>query len=77
MPIIPVGLAYSPAVHYGQDSFAQHLAKIASSERTRVAVFFGEPLRAELDSRAAAEAARTQVERLVVEARRALEDDSA
>ncbi len=71
-PIIPVGLAYSPAVHYGTESFAEHMSKVAARPRTRIAVHCGEPLQADLHARAAAEAARTEVERLVRGARAVL-----
>lgn len=72
VPIIPVGLAYSPAVHYGKESFAEHMSKVAARRATRIAVQIGDPLRDASDARATAEAARTEVERLVGEARAAL-----
>ena len=72
-PIIPVGLAYSPAVHYGEESFAEHMTNIAARRRTRIAVHFGAPLDDEADARALAEAGRAEVERLVVDARRVLD----
>jgi 1-acyl-sn-glycerol-3-phosphate acyltransferase len=75
VPTIPVGLAYSPAVAYGGDSFGKHIAKIAARKRTRVAVQLGEPLPPDLDARSAASAARSKVEALVYDARTALEDD--
>ena len=72
-PIIPVGLAYAPAVHYGKESFAKHMAKVAARPRTRIAVEIGTPLRPGLDARSAAEAARAAVEGLVLQARSSLE----
>jgi 1-acyl-sn-glycerol-3-phosphate acyltransferase len=75
IPIIPVGLAYSPAVPYGEESFAEHIANLAARPRTRIAVHLGEPLPSHLDARATAEAARSEVEALVVEARRVLDGD--
>jgi 1-acyl-sn-glycerol-3-phosphate acyltransferase len=75
IPIVPVGLAYSPAVPYRQESFGKHIAKIASRAKTRIAVHLGEPLPSELDARSAAEAARAQVEALVRDARRKLDAD--
>ena len=71
-PVIPVGLAYSPAVHYGKESFAEHMSKVAERPRTRIAVHCGSPLPTNLDARATAEAARTEVEQLVRAARAAL-----
>jgi 1-acyl-sn-glycerol-3-phosphate acyltransferase len=71
--IVPVGLAYSPAVHYGKDSFAKHMSKVAARPATRIAVEVGEPLPQGLDARRAAEAARGEVEGLVVRARAVLD----
>jgi len=73
IPIIPVGLAYSPSVPYEKESFAKHLAKIAARPTTQIAVHQGEPLPPGLDARSAAEAARAQVEELVIDARRTLD----
>ncbi|MGB5219612.1 MAG: lysophospholipid acyltransferase family protein [Polyangiales bacterium] len=64
-PVIPVGLAYSPAVHYGKESFAEHMSNVAAREKTRIAVHVGDPLPDASDARAAAVAARAEVERLV------------
>ncbi len=71
-PIIPVGLAYSPAVHYGKESFAEHMSKVAARRRTAIAVHLGDPLPPGLDARTAAKAARAEVEQLVARARAAL-----
>ncbi|KPK17768.1 MAG: hypothetical protein AMJ62_00495 [Myxococcales bacterium SG8_38] len=73
VPVIPVGLAYSPAVPYGKESFAQHVARVAARPRTRIAVQLGNPLSRGPDARATAQAARAQVERLVLDARVALD----
>ena len=76
-PVIPVGLAYAPAVPYGRESFARHLVNVAGRERTHIAVHVGEPLPPGLEPRAAADLARLRVEALVVQARRALDAGSA
>jgi 1-acyl-sn-glycerol-3-phosphate acyltransferase len=73
VPVIPAGLAYSPAVHYGKESFAEHMSKVAARRKTQIAVRFGEPLPDEPDARAMARAARAEVERLVLEARSMLD----
>lgn len=73
VPIIPVGIAYSPAVHYGKESFAEHMAKVAARPATRIAVHIGDALPGELDARSAAQTARSRVERLVQAARAALD----
>lgn len=75
-PVIPVGLAYSPSVPYGQESFAQHIARVAARPRTRIAVHLGEPLARGPDARSTAQKARAQVERLVLDARVALDRQS-
>jgi 1-acyl-sn-glycerol-3-phosphate acyltransferase len=72
-PVVPVGLAYSPAVHYGKESFAEHMSKVAARLKTRVAVHIGAPLRRDLDARDAARTARSAVETLVLEARAMLD----
>ncbi len=68
-PIIPVGLAYAPAVHYGKESFAEHMSKVAARPETRIAVHIGDPLPDPGDAQALTEAARAEVERLVGRAR--------
>ncbi len=73
IPVIPVGLAYSPAVHYGKESFAEHMSKVAARRATRIAVELGTPLPREPDARTMAEAARAEVERLVLRGRAALD----
>jgi len=73
IPIIPVGLAYSPPVPYEMESFARHIANIAARPSTQIAVHLGPPLPPDLDARSAAEAARAQVEGLVGDARRVLD----
>jgi len=73
VPIIPVGLAYSPPVPYEKESFAKHIANIAARPSTRIAVHLGAPLPPDLDPRSAAEVARAQVEGLVADARRLLD----
>ncbi len=71
-PIIPVGLAYRPAVPYGEESFARHISRVAARPTTRIAVHLGDPLPRASDARATALAARSEVKRLVKEARTAL-----
>lgn len=73
IPIIPVGLAYSPAVPYVKESFVEHITKIAARPRTLIAVHLGEPLPSDEDARSTAATARTRVERLVMDARCALD----
>ncbi len=72
VPVVPVGLAYSPAVPYVHESFAKHLGRIAARPRTRVSVRVGEPLPPGLDPRNAATAARARVQELVFDGREEL-----
>jgi 1-acyl-sn-glycerol-3-phosphate acyltransferase len=73
VPIIPVGLAYSPAVAFEKESFAKHIANIAARPSTQIAIHLGAALPPNLDARSAAETARAQVEGLVTDARRVLD----
>ena len=73
VPILPVGLAYSPAVPFVKESFAKHIAKIAERPRTRIAVHLGAPLPPSPDARSTAEAARARVAELVTDGRRMLD----
>ena len=73
VPIIPVGLAYSPAVAFENESFAKHIANIAARPTTQIAIHLGSPLPPNLDARSAADTARAQVEGLVTDARRVLD----
>ncbi|MEM7136227.1 MAG: lysophospholipid acyltransferase family protein [Myxococcota bacterium] len=68
-PLIPVGLAYSPSVPYGRESFAKHLEKIAERPVTRISVRIGDALAPCLRARETAESARHVVQELVNEAR--------
>jgi 1-acyl-sn-glycerol-3-phosphate acyltransferase len=76
-PIVPVGLAYSPAVPYGKESFAKHMSKVAARETTRIAVEIGNALPKGIDARRSAERARTDVEALVRRARAVLDAHEA
>lgn len=73
VPVIPVGLAYSPLVPYGEESFAEHVARVAAHPRTRIAVHLGQPLTGGADARSMARTAQAEVERLVRNARAALD----
>lgn len=75
IPIVPVGLAYSPAVPYVKETFGEHIARVAARPKTRIAVHLGDPLPSGLDARSAAETARARVEALVQDARRNLGAD--
>ena len=70
--IVPVGLAYGGAnASFLDEPFVDHLKRVASTARTRVAVVIGEPMaHAVTDVQATREEARARVQGLVNEARR-------
>lgn len=41
--IVPVGIAYQPGAEFYQETFAQHVARVAARPRTRVALCAGAP----------------------------------
>lgn len=75
-PILPVGIAYAPTVPFEpKTSFARHIADLAATPSTRVAVHIGEPMSSDQSPRAAASQAQLRVQALVDEARRSLGAD--
>jgi 1-acyl-sn-glycerol-3-phosphate acyltransferase len=72
--IVPVGLAYArgSGAAFINESFPQHLARMAAARPSEVGVCVGEPLAVPDDARAASlrDHAHTEVQRLVHEARR-------
>lgn len=72
VPVVPVGIAYSPSVPFERESFTRHLTKIASRPSTRISLRVGEALPPDLDPRAAAATARARVQDLVLQAREEL-----
>ena len=73
VPILPVGIAYSPAVPYGQESFARHLGEIAARRETRISLRVGAPLPPNRDARTTAHTAREHVQELIDIAREDLD----
>jgi 1-acyl-sn-glycerol-3-phosphate acyltransferase len=70
--LVPVGIAYDPGVEFVDESFGQHLARVAQRPRTRVAFCAGEPITASRDRESMALHARERVQVLVHRARAAL-----
>ncbi len=72
--IVPVGLAYATGsgAAFVNESFPAHLARMAAAPPSRAAMCIGSPIPLEGDARAgsARERAHSEVQRLVVEARR-------
>lgn len=70
--IVPVGLAYAGegSAFEENDTFVEHMQRVSSRKKTRVAIVVGEPLRGEgVDSHELAVRAREAVQALVYEAR--------
>jgi 1-acyl-sn-glycerol-3-phosphate acyltransferase len=71
--IIPVGIAYQPGSEFLDESFAEHVTRVARRPRTRVAVAIGTPRPMQGSRKGVAEAVRADVQSLVHEARRGLD----
>jgi lyso-ornithine lipid O-acyltransferase len=72
--IVPVGLAYGGSdASFTNESFVQHLKRVASTPKTRVAIEVGDPIPPPVtDVQAVREEARSRVQQLVDHARAAL-----
>lgn len=68
--ILPVGLAYEAGVEFVDETFPQHLVRVARRPVTRVGLAVGEPFAPGQKAHQTAELARSEVERLVQRARR-------
>jgi 1-acyl-sn-glycerol-3-phosphate acyltransferase len=74
--IVPVGIAYADdeTVFYGEEPFAQHLLRVSSAPRLRVALEIGEPMVDHADVDTAKERCRARVQELVHAARARLRE---
>jgi 1-acyl-sn-glycerol-3-phosphate acyltransferase len=76
--VLPVGVAYESGSDAAavEDSFVAHVARVAVTPRTRVTIRVGTPLRAAdfAETDALASACRVEVQRLVHEARRIVDE---
>lgn len=72
--IVPLGIAYGgETVSFGDESFLEHMRRVAGAPRTQVAITVGEPIRtAGEDSNALSERARVAVQALVARSRERL-----
>jgi 1-acyl-sn-glycerol-3-phosphate acyltransferase len=69
--IVPAGLAYeSDAATFGDESFGEHINRVAGAPHTRAALVVGEPLPPSDDRDALRTRAHARVEELVAEARK-------
>lgn len=70
--LLPVGIAYQPGAEFVNESFGQHVLRVARRGRTPVAVSVGRPLQSGGSRAALAAALRAEVQDLVRDARIAL-----
>ena len=71
--IVPVGIAYPPGSEFLDESFGQHMARMARRPRTEVACVVGRPRPMPNARKGIAEQLRADVQELVHEARRQLD----
>lgn len=71
--IVPVGLAYPAGAEFTEESFIDHVKNVGGRTSMRAAMAIGEPRPAAGSPREVAAAMRTEVQRLVGAARRALD----
>jgi lyso-ornithine lipid O-acyltransferase len=67
--IVPVGLAYDPGAEFADETFVEHVVRVAGRKATRCVVNIGTPLLAEGETRALADRTHAQVQALVDDAR--------
>jgi 1-acyl-sn-glycerol-3-phosphate acyltransferase len=70
--LVPVGVAYEPGSEFVDETFVQHLTRMAQRPRTHVALCIGEPRDARGDRDALASEMQNAVQALVLRARAAL-----
>lgn len=72
--VVAIGLAYAEGAEFGDETFGEHLGRIAARRRTRVAIALGAsgPMPAIRDVKEVAEHYRARVEELVRQARAAV-----
>jgi 1-acyl-sn-glycerol-3-phosphate acyltransferase len=71
--IVPVGIAYPPGSEFLDETFAQHMTRMARRPRTEVACVIGEPRSMPTARKVVAEQLRADVQDLVHQARQQLE----
>lgn len=72
--IVPVGIAYPPGTEFLDETFGAHMARVARRPRTPVACVVGEPRPMPTQRRGVADGLRGEVQDLVHQARRELEE---
>jgi 1-acyl-sn-glycerol-3-phosphate acyltransferase len=74
--LLPVGIAYEPGSEFVDETFVQHVGRMAQRPKTRVALCIGQPRAAHGDRDAMAADMQREVQILVRRAREALADAS-
>jgi 1-acyl-sn-glycerol-3-phosphate acyltransferase len=67
--VVPVGFAYPPSVEWSGEPFGQHVVDVTSRPRTHIGVAIGTPFRPTERAAELAKHARSEVQRLVIDAR--------
>ena len=75
--IVPVGLAYPHGIEYVDQTFVEHVGRLAARRRTMVGVAVGEPIRAEGKPSEIAQHCHREVQALVYRAREHVDEISS
>jgi 1-acyl-sn-glycerol-3-phosphate acyltransferase len=70
--LLPAGIAYEPGAEFFEETFGQHVGRVAARPRTRVALCFGRALEAAGERQGMADRTHAEVQMLVDRARAAL-----
>ena len=70
--LLPVGIAYDPGAEFVNETFVEHIARVAQRKKTRVAICVGETSAASSDRDGMALAMQQQIQALVQRARTSL-----
>jgi 1-acyl-sn-glycerol-3-phosphate acyltransferase len=75
--IVPVGIAYPPGSEFVEDTFGEHMARMARRKRTAVSCVIGSPRPMPASRKGVAESLREEVQALVHQARAQLDQSAA
>jgi 1-acyl-sn-glycerol-3-phosphate acyltransferase len=70
--LVPVGISYDPGAEFVDESFVEHIGRVAQRRKTRVALCVGEPVTVGADRDAMAASMQQRIQALVQSARVAL-----
>jgi 1-acyl-sn-glycerol-3-phosphate acyltransferase len=71
--LVPVGISYDPGAEFVDETFVEHIGRVAQRRKTRVALCVGEPVAVSPDRDAMAAAMQQRIQALVHSARLALD----